>query len=147
MKQKVNIITTARAIIINENNQILLVKNEEDGYWFTPGGWLDGFETLEETCAREVEEETGLKIKVKDLYKIDYYKLTKEQNIKWKENINKIEHYFICEIQSGNILSDQNNANLWQDKDKGNTGFIKFFNKEELEQNKVAPKWIKNLIK
>lgn len=146
MKEEIKIITTARAIIVNQNNQLLLVKNEYNGIWFTPGGWLDGFETLEETCKREVYEETGLTIKPESLYKIDYFQLTKKQNIKWKENINKIEHYYICKIENGDILCDDKNKNLWKDSDKGNTKFIKFFTKKELLQNNIAPKWLENAI-
>ena len=131
---KVRIVITARALIFNNKQELLLVKNEKDGVWFTPGGWLDGFETLEQTCVREVFEETGLKIEVQKLFKVDYFQLTAEQNIKWKENINKIEHYFICKIASGEVESNLENKNLWQDKDKGNTCFIKFFSKSELKK-------------
>ena len=143
---KVRIIITARALIFNEKNELLLVKNEENGVWFTPGGWLDGFETLDEACIREVYEETGLKIAVKKLFKIDYFQLTAEQNIKWNENINKIEHYFICKIISGEIKTNSQNKNLWEDKDKGNTGFIKFFSKAELKNNNIAPKWLDEIF-
>jgi 8-oxo-dGTP pyrophosphatase MutT (NUDIX family) len=142
----VRIITTSRALIVNNKNELLLVKNSKDEPWFTPGGWLDGFETLEEACVREVKEETGIEVKPEKLFKIDYYRLTKEENTKWNENINKIEHYFICTIASGDIKSDANNTNLWIDKDAGNTGFIKFFNKEELMGAEVNPKWIKDLF-
>ena len=143
---KVRIIITARALIFNDKNELLLVKNEENGVWFTPGGWLDGFETLEEACIREVYEETGLKVAVKKLFKIDYFQLTAEQNIKWKENINKIEHYFICDIISGEIKTNSQNQNLWEDEDKGNTGFIKFFSKAELKNHNIAPKWLDEVL-
>lgn len=142
----VKIIVTARALIFNKQNELLLVKNEKNGVWFTPGGWLDGFEKLEETCIREVYEETGLNIAVKKLFKIDYFQLTAEQNIKWKEDVNKIEHYFICEIISGNIKTNSQNQNLWEDEDKGNTGFIKFFSKLELKSHNIAPQWLNEVF-
>ncbi len=140
--KNVRIITTARAIIFNEKNELLLVKNDGNQPWFTPGGWLDGFETLEETCIREVFEELGLKIRPLKLLKIDYYRQTAEENVKWKENINKIEHYFLCEISSGKVKQGGNFKNLWNDKDVGNTGFVRFFSKEELRKNDFAPKWL-----
>jgi ADP-ribose pyrophosphatase YjhB (NUDIX family) len=144
---KVRIITTARALILNEENDLLLVKNEDSNSWFTPGGWLDGFETLEETLKREVFEETGLVVMPIKLCKIDYYMLKAEDNIKWKENINKIEHYFLCNIVEGRIKSDKNHKNLWEDKDKGNTQYIRFFTEKERFSNnlkeEIVPAWLR----
>ena len=145
--KNVRIIITARALIFNEKNELLLVKNEINQPWFAPGGWLDGFEKLEETCVREIYEETGLTIKPLKLFKIDYYQLTAEQNIKWKENVNKIEHYFICKIVEGKIMQDDNFANKWIDEDVGNTGFINFFSQESLQKEEVSPQWIKFIHK
>ena len=129
--EKVKVITTARALIFNTKNELLLVKNDENSPWFTPGGWLDGFEKLEETCAREVLEETGIEVEPIKLLKIDYHQLTIKQNIKWKENINKVEHYFLCKIIKGEPKIGEGNLNIWSDKDSGNTKFIKFFSEEE----------------
>lgn len=146
MKQNVRIICTARAIILNEKKELLLVSNAENSVWFAPGGWVDGFETLEETCVREVYEETGVKVKPLELLKIDYFKQTAEENVKWKENINKIEHYFLCEIVEGEFKIGEGNKNLWQDADFGNTGFIKFFSLQDLTKFKVAPEWIETFL-
>lgn len=143
--EKVRVIVTARAIILNSKGELLLVSNSENGIWFAPGGWVDGFETLEETCVREVYEETGVKVKPVKLLKIGYFRQTKEQNIKWKENINKIEHYFLCEIVEGEFKIGAENKNLWQDEDTGNTEFIKFFTPEELQKFNVVPEWIKKI--
>ena len=143
--EKVRIIVTARAVIIN-NGKLLLVKNEDSSLWFTPGGWVDGFESLEDTCKREVYEELGIKITIKKFLQIDYFKLTAEQNKKWKENINKIEHYFLCDIAEGVVKSDSENRNLWQDKDAGHTSKVKFFTKEELLKVNFSPKWAVDLI-
>lgn len=139
--EKVRIITTARAVIIIEK-KVLLVQNKDSSLWFTPGGWLDGFETLEEACIREVYEELGIEVLPMDLLKIDYYKLTQEQNPKWNEAINKIEHYFLCNIVKGEVKCNADNKNLWEDSDKGNTWKVKFFSKEELQNINFAPKWI-----
>lgn len=142
----VRVISTARALIFNQKGELLLVKNSQNSPWFTPGGWVDGFETLEEACIREVYEETSLKITVHKLYKIDYYKQTAEENIKWKENVNKIEHYFICTIISGELKTDKNNKNLWEDHDAGNTAFIKFFTKEQAVKENIVPLWLKDIF-
>lgn len=146
-KENVKLIITGRAIIINKDKKLLLVKNKGENIWFTPGGWLTGFETLEEACAREVYEELGIRISPKKLFKIDYFRLTAKQNTKWKEAINKIEHYFLCDVNKGEIRSDANNNNLWIDHDSGNTQFVKYFNKAELSENNIAPLWLSSLIK
>jgi ADP-ribose pyrophosphatase YjhB (NUDIX family) len=49
-------------LIINEQNQLLLVKREESennfkNYWSIPGGGAEDGETLEDTLFREIKEE------------------------------------------------------------------------------------------
>lgn len=56
----------ADAVIV-ENGKILLVKRDTEpfkGMWALPGGRLDGDETLEECCIREVIEESGLEVEI-----------------------------------------------------------------------------------
>ncbi|MFH1585898.1 MAG: NUDIX hydrolase [archaeon] len=61
---------TADIIVINED-KVLLVKrknNPYQGYWALPGGFLDtGKETVKQTAQRELNEETGLRVKLEDL--------------------------------------------------------------------------------
>ncbi|MFN4037752.1 MAG: NUDIX hydrolase [Erythrobacter sp.] len=52
------------AAIISDD-KLLLVKrrrNPEAGHWGLPGGKVDGFETLTDAVAREIDEELGLAI-------------------------------------------------------------------------------------
>jgi len=44
--------------------KILLTKRGDNSRWCLPGGQLDSGESVSETCAREVLEETGLMVKV-----------------------------------------------------------------------------------
>lgn len=44
--------------------KILLTKRGDNGRWCLPGGQLDSGESVTETCAREVLEETGLIVEV-----------------------------------------------------------------------------------
>ena len=49
----------------SENQQVLLVKNHDQDYWYPPGGgWEYDKENIIECAEREVYEETGLKVKV-----------------------------------------------------------------------------------
>lgn len=51
------------AVLFNsEKNQVLLTRRTDNGMWCLPGGKIDPGETVAEGCAREVLEETGLKI-------------------------------------------------------------------------------------
>ena len=57
------------AALLIENERILLVKQEVTAirHWSLPGGKLEFGETLEQCLIRELKEETGLDIKVKEL--------------------------------------------------------------------------------
>lgn len=49
-----------------DNYSILLIQRKNEPYrnkWALPGGFIDMHETLEQACIRELEEETGIKIK------------------------------------------------------------------------------------
>lgn len=50
----------ARAIIQNDEGQILLVHRAIDQRWYLPGGGVHRGETLLDAAAREVREETGI---------------------------------------------------------------------------------------
>lgn len=49
---------------IHRENQILLVKETQDGYWSLPGGWADVNYSAAESVRKEVLEETGLRCTV-----------------------------------------------------------------------------------
>jgi len=59
------IIVGASAMIWDtEGEKILLTRRSDNGRWCLPGGRVDPGESVAETCAREVCEETGLSVKV-----------------------------------------------------------------------------------
>lgn len=53
-----------RALLINEQDEILLAKEKMDGKWSIPGGWADIGHSPTEVIIKEVEEETGLQAEV-----------------------------------------------------------------------------------
>ena len=56
-----------RALVINDDGRILMVKESADGRWSLPGGWADIGYSPAETARREVKEETGLDVVAKNL--------------------------------------------------------------------------------
>lgn len=52
-----------RAVVFNNQNEILLVQERADGKWAIPGGWADVGFSPSEIAVKEVKEETGLNIK------------------------------------------------------------------------------------
>jgi ADP-ribose pyrophosphatase YjhB (NUDIX family) len=59
-------------VILNDKNEILICKHTYRGgeNWSLPGGYLKGKEHPKEGLAREIEEETGLIVRVEEQYKL-----------------------------------------------------------------------------
>jgi ADP-ribose pyrophosphatase YjhB (NUDIX family) len=56
------------AVIFDATQQrVLLTRRTDNGRWCLPGGQMEPGESAAEACAREVWEETGLRIRVKRL--------------------------------------------------------------------------------
>ncbi|MDF1576798.1 MAG: NUDIX hydrolase [Bacteroidales bacterium] len=56
-----------RAVIFNDRDEILMVRERVDGRWSLPGGWCDVGYTPTETAEKESLEEAGLRVKVSRL--------------------------------------------------------------------------------
>lgn len=50
----------ARAIVINDDNQVLLVKHTYQPHWYIPGGGVKKGESIKAAVLRELKEEVGL---------------------------------------------------------------------------------------
>lgn len=55
---------TTAVVFDGGRGRILLTRRADNGRWCLPGGHVDPGETVAESCAREVLEETGLKVRV-----------------------------------------------------------------------------------
>ena len=101
--------------IIVKDGKILLSYEKHRDFWMTPGGGREKNETLEECCTREIAEETGHKVKVKNEFVTVY-----EYYQDWRF----INHYFICEVigETQNNLTEAEIENglepRWIDFDK-----------------------------
>jgi 8-oxo-dGTP diphosphatase len=100
-----NIRKSARAILINNENKILLFKFifkemlEEKVIWVTPGGGVEPGEDFEAALKRELFEETGLSFK-----SIGPWIWTKEVLFKGKEReFISHERYYLIKINNTDI--------------------------------------------
>ena len=62
-KEKI-FLNAAACILVDEHNRVLLQHRGDDHFWGLPGGIMELGETMEETCIREVREETGFDIEI-----------------------------------------------------------------------------------
>ena len=87
------------AVVIHEGRVLLIRRGKEPlrGRWLVPGGTVELGETLEEALVREVEEETGLRVKPRKM-------LTIFDRIH-REDSQVVYHYvivdYLCDFLSG----------------------------------------------
>lgn len=61
------ILNFAGGVLANDKNEILLQKRSDFSSWGLPGGALEFGESARKACIRQFLEETGLKVRVKEL--------------------------------------------------------------------------------
>lgn len=62
---------TVDGIILNENDEILLIKRKNEPFkdlWALPGGFVEYGEKVEDAVLREIKEETGLNVEIVKLF-------------------------------------------------------------------------------
>jgi len=110
-KKKKELNKNAVAVIVNEDNKILLLKRGEKAPWMPSkwslvGGGIEKGETPQQAIEREIKEEIGLEIK----------KFVKSFSI--QRNTDSIEHVFACRYkgESTDIVLNGENTNYgWYD--------------------------------
>lgn len=87
------------AVLIHEGRVLLIRRGKEPlrGRWVVPGGTVELGETLEEALVREVEEETGLRVRPRELVTV-FDRIHREDG-------QVLYHYvivdYLCEFVSG----------------------------------------------
>lgn len=114
-----------KALIQDENNKILLVK-EDNWKWELPGWWLDHGELAQDWLNREIMEEMWLKTTHID--KNPSYFLTWFENNKWKSNI-----VYKTKLYDLNFTATEECVEIW------------FFTKQEALKLDLFPNVIKLL--
>ncbi|WP_420422506.1 NUDIX hydrolase [Simkania sp.] len=107
-----------------DRSQILLIKRRDVPVWVLPGGGIEAGESPESAVLREMEEETGLKVKI--IRKIaEYTPLCR---------LARFTHFYECETVEGSLQTGDE------------TRDIKFFSLKELPKKLPPPypDWIKD---
>lgn len=116
---------SARALVVNSNKEVLVVR-EKASCWYTPGGGLEDGESLTKCVKREVLEETGLEIEVGRVVLIEEYF--------------EGEKHFLCVYFLASTKGEISSS--W--KDVGGIVEAKFLTKEEvLAEDEIYPKLLK----
>jgi nucleoside triphosphatase len=119
----------AYAVIINNENKILLCNTKSTGkYWF-PGGGVDLGEKLEETLKREVLEETGIEIDVEKFLtfkEVFFYYEPKD------EAFQSFSFFYLCKPRTTKLLAD-NQVDPSDESEKPRWIDLKSIKKEEMQ--------------
>ncbi|MFA7319499.1 MAG: nucleotide exchange factor GrpE [Parcubacteria group bacterium] len=133
---------TAKAVVLNEKNEILLIKRHKDdhhgaGKWDFPGGNLEMVEDSKEGLEREIEEETGLKVELEIILGLHDFekKYKKNFNIDGESVfVNGKGVRFLGYCKSGEInLSKEHEEYEWVPLEQAAAKF----GKEDFEKDKV----------
>ena len=110
-------IVAAGALVTNQKNEVLLVKNPHRG-WEFPGGQIENGEDLIQGVSREVFEESGIEIKVDKL--VGVYSNTKSY-IGWDNKTfvpTKVIFDFLAVKVSGELRESEESTEVgWFSKD------------------------------
>lgn len=143
---------TVKAVVLNEKNEVLLIKRPKKDYygagsWDFPGGKLEAGEDLEEGLKREIMEETGIEAKIGPVIFIKDFE--KKYNDKFDFNgeeviVNGKGIRFVAYYESGEIkLSDEHEKYEWVDLDKAAEKFGQSdFEKDKIEALKKAQEFL-----
>ena len=132
---------TASAIILNDEQKVLLLYHKKLNVWLYPGGHIETNETPDEAILREVKEETALDIEIigkRDMKledtKADVSVLHTPYSILCERIKGKIDHYHIDMIYLCKIT---NHTELKYNKTESKG--IGFFGKEDINDIPLFP--------
>ena len=62
-----SVVPSANVIVVNDQDEILLIRRTDNGNWAVPGGGMDLGESITHTAVRETQEETGITCEITGL--------------------------------------------------------------------------------
>lgn len=137
MNQRLLILPAVAVAIFNGENHILL-QRRKNNQWGLISGHIEFGETIESAVVREIEEETGLKSRIKRLIGIYSSPETQTYITAKNETIQYITHYFEAD------LLEPFNSHFRNDE----TCELKFFAPESLPDNLILmhPTWLTDAL-
>ncbi len=93
------ILNAAGAIITREDGKFLLQRRSDNGSWSLIGGLMELDETFAQTALREIQEETGLEVKLD--YLVGVYH---NRHAEWP---NGDKAHVVCAVYKASILSGE----------------------------------------
>lgn len=100
--------SSVRVMVFNEKNQILMVKEKQDGKWSIPGGWCEIFLDLKDNAVKEVKEESGLDIEIVRLLAI----FRREKYKDYPTTVSEYIHYFAGKIKGGTLKTNHETCDV-----------------------------------
>ncbi len=90
-----------RAVIFNDKNEILMIRESEDGLWALPGGWADIGCSPKEVAVKEAKEETGFDVEVIRLLAV----LDTKNHNHPQQPFYIYRMYYLCNITGGEFTN------------------------------------------
>ena len=86
MGKPVTPLVACDVFVLNEKNEVLLIRRTDNGFWALPGGCHDLGETARECAERECFEESGYRVRATEL--LGHFSSLRYPyvNYPWKEN-------------------------------------------------------------
>ena len=123
-----------RAVVLNEEGSVLLVREKEDGRWTLPGGWIDVGDSPGGAAEREVEEESGYRVRAVELLAL--WDRDKHPHPPLPFHVYKL--FFRCELLGGDPLSSSTETE--------GVGFFPTDALPKLSTGRVLPEQISRLV-
>ncbi len=99
-----NTVASSGAVVVNADGRILLLRRADENAWCLPKGTVEPGEMLEETALREVQEETGLRVKLlQPLQDVRYSFFWPPTSM----NYDKTVSYFLAEPVGGRLAPEE----------------------------------------
>ncbi len=94
------------ALILDNHGKVCLVKRTDSGIWALPTGWVERGESTEEAVVREVREETGYEVSVKNL--LGVYSLPEDMTVEYPDGqcVQFVTVCYCCKIVGGSCMPD-----------------------------------------
>ena len=107
-------IVSAGAVVLNEQGEVLLVKDDRKGSWTFPGGIIEEGEGVLDGVKREVLEETGITVEVGELFCVTSNTCKHPGYNGVKVVPTKVMLDFVCRATGGTPRpSDENTQTAW----------------------------------